>query len=83
MMASRRKRTRREHRRPRVVERRLVGEMTCRNGMCRYPKPSREATVLVEFPCLRYGERDEGYPEIACWVGRWLCSSCAEQEVRE
>lgn len=75
-----RRKSRREHRRPRVVERRLFGAMTCR-GMCQYPKPSREATVLVEFPYVRYGDRDAGYPEIPCWVGRWLCSSCAEQEV--
>lgn len=65
---------RREIRRPRIVERRLIGEMTCRNGGC-----ARDGAVRVEQPCVQYSGRN--YSEVEVWVSRWYCEQCAAKEV--
>ena len=65
---------RREKRKSRIVERRLIGEMTCRNGGC-----TRDGTVRVEHPCVQYSGRN--YAEVDGWVSRWYCEQCAQKEV--
>lgn len=75
---------RRKKRTPRIVERRLFGEDTCGNGMCRYPDVPRDATVLVALPAIRFEYDRSGRPtgrEIPVWCERWYCGECAAKEL--
>jgi len=58
---------RREKRMPRIIERRLIGPMTCRVGLC-----GRDGTHRVACPGVRF-DADDDYGERPVWVSVWYC----------